>query len=91
MPFKETKKGQTHNDSLSTMVRDFTSIYPRSKSGVRKRLLAYREKILIEVLAKLEGAKDVKTARHLVKEMVKSELKSETLLDRLQGSGEAFW
>ena len=73
MPFKETKKGQTHNDSLSTMVRDFTSIYPRSKSGVRKRLLAYREKILIKVLAKLEGAEDAKEARHIVKAMILKE------------------
>ena len=73
------------DDSLDTMVRDFTSVYPRSKSGVRKRLLAYREKILIEVLAKLEGAEDVKTARHFLKNMIgnaKNEHKGETLVDR---------
>ena len=76
---------KTKNDSLDTMVRDFTSVVPRSKSEVRKRILAYkgkvvdkmigylplyREKILIEVLAKLEGAEDAKMARHLVKEMI---------------------
>ena len=62
---------KTKNDSLDSMVRDFTSVHPRSKSGVRKRILAsYRERILIEVLVKLEGAKDVKEARHLVKDMI---------------------
>ena len=83
MPFKETKEGQTHsqndncgekshNDSLDAMVRDFTSVYPRPKSEVRMRILAYREKILIKVLAKLEGAEDAKEARHLVKDIILS-------------------
>ena len=76
---------KTKNDSLDSMVRDFTSIVPRNKSEVKKRIFSYKEKainkiidyfplyrerILIEVLAKLEGAEDAKTARHLVKEMI---------------------